>query len=118
MIIRQFDYKKNEFENFNNFQFDFKKKENYFRQDLEKEIEIRIQALQDEIDVYINDVNENAIITTTVKNLFEIKWCNHVNDVFKLQKKENACIRQKISTSRKWNHEHEMKREINLDFFL
>jgi hypothetical protein len=73
MIIRQFDYKKNEFENFNNFQFDFKKKENYFRQDLEKEIEIRIQALQDEIDVYINDVNENAIITTTVKNLFEIK---------------------------------------------
>ncbi len=118
MIIRQFDYKKNEFENLNNSQFDLKEKENYFRQDLEKEIEIRIQALQDEIDVYISDVNENATITTTVRNLFEIKWCNHVNDVFKLQKKENACIRQEISTSKRRNHEHEMKREINLDSFL
>jgi hypothetical protein len=54
MIIRQFDYKKNEFELLNNSQFDLKEEKDYFKQDVKKKVEIRNQILQDEIDVYIN----------------------------------------------------------------
>jgi hypothetical protein len=67
MIIRQFDYKKNEFELLNNSQSDLKEEKDYFRQDVEKKVEIRNQVLQDEMNVYINDVNENAAIVSSVK---------------------------------------------------
>jgi hypothetical protein len=112
MIIRQFDYKKNEFELLNNSQFDLKEEKDYFRQDVEKKVEIRNQVLQDEIDVYISDVNENAAIISFVRiNIFSNE--EHLLIVYRYRKKRNACIRQKISLSRTRNHELEMKREIN-----
>ncbi len=67
MIIRQFDYKKNEFKLLNNSQFDLKEEKDYFKQDVKKKVEIRNQVLQNEMNVYINDVNENAAIVSFVE---------------------------------------------------
>jgi hypothetical protein len=67
MIIRQFDYKKNEFEILNNSQSNLKEEEKSSKKKLEEKIEIRNQTLQDEIDVYINNVDENALIIIVVR---------------------------------------------------
>ena len=62
MIIRQHDYKKTELEFLNNAQSNLKKEEDISKKKLKNEIKARNQALQDEKNNYINDVDENVII--------------------------------------------------------
>ncbi len=66
MIIRQYDYKENELKSLHDTQSDLKEKEDRFKQELKKKIDIRNEALQNELDNYINDVDENASTLTSV----------------------------------------------------
>jgi hypothetical protein len=66
MIIRQYDYKENELKSLHNTQSNLKKKENRFKQKLKEKIDIRNKILQNELDNYINDVDENASTLTSV----------------------------------------------------
>jgi hypothetical protein len=70
MIIRQYDYKENELKSLHDIQSNLKEKENRFKQKLRKKIDIRNEVLQNELDNYINDVDENAS-TLTFVNYFQ-----------------------------------------------
>ncbi len=67
MIIRQYDYKENELKSLHDTQSNLKEKEERFKQELQKKIDIRNEALQNEFDSYISDVNENASTLTSIR---------------------------------------------------
>jgi hypothetical protein len=67
MIIRQYDYKKNELKSLHDTQSNLKEKEERFKQELQEEIDIRNEALQNELDSYISDVNESASTLTSIR---------------------------------------------------
>jgi hypothetical protein len=66
MIIRQYDYKENELKSLHDIQSDLKEKEDRFKQELKKKIDIRHEALQNELNNYISDVDESASTLTFV----------------------------------------------------
>jgi hypothetical protein len=74
MIIRQYDYKKNELKSLHDTQSNLKKKENRSKQKLREKIDIRNEALQNELDNYINDVDENASTLTSVSYFRSVCW--------------------------------------------
>ncbi len=67
IIIRQYDYKENELKLLHNAQSNLKKKKECFKQKLKKKIDIRNKALQNELNNYINNVDENASTLTFVR---------------------------------------------------
>lgn len=67
MITRQYDYKKNELKSLHDTQSNLKEKKERSKQELQKKIDIRNEALQNELDSYISDVNESASTLTSIR---------------------------------------------------
>jgi hypothetical protein len=71
MIIRQHDYKKNEWD-LKNAQSDLKKKQELTSKKIEKEKATRDEVLRDETVNYINDVDETLSVINSINNLIKI----------------------------------------------
>jgi hypothetical protein len=97
MIIRQYDYKKNELKSLHDTQSNLKEKEDRLKQKLRKKINIRNEALQNEFDNYINDVDENASTLTSVSYFRSVCWREAIMLMTrKRSRKKSASILRKI----------------------
>ncbi len=107
MIIRQYDYKENELKSLHDAQSNLKTKEECFKQKLKKKIDIWNEALQNESNNYINDVDENVSTLTSVRYFWIV--CSKEDKkliIRKRSKKKSACIlRETRQTSTKCNWE-------------
>jgi hypothetical protein len=96
MIIRQYDYKENELKSLHDTQSNLKEKEERFKQELQKKIDIRNEALQNEFDSYISDVNENASTLTSIRYFRIIDWREIIMLITrKRSRQKSACILRK-----------------------
>jgi hypothetical protein len=96
MIIRQYDYKKNELKSLHDTQSNLKKKEERFKQELQKKIDIRNEVLQNEFDSYINDVNESASTLTSIRYFRITDWKKAIMLITrKRSRQKSACILRK-----------------------
>ncbi len=97
MIIRPYDYKENELKSLHNTQSSLKEKEDRFKQKLKKKIDIRNEALQNEFDNYINNVDENASTLTFVNYFRSVCWREVIMLITRKRlKKKSASILRKI----------------------
>jgi hypothetical protein len=114
MIIRQYNYKENELKSLHDIQSNLKEKKDRFKQKLKKKIDIRNKALQNELDNYINDVDESASTLTSVSYFRSVCWRKVIMLITrKRSRKKSASILRKtrrISAKSNWK---EMIRDRN-----
>jgi vacuolar-type H+-ATPase subunit I/STV1 len=114
MIIRQYDYKKNELKSLHDTQSNLKEKEERFKQKLQKKIDIRNEALQNELDSYINDVNESASTLTLIKYFRITDWREVIMLITrKRSRQKSACILRKTQQTSAICNCEEMIRDKN-----